>query len=315
MNNRIKTILQAIILMILFSLGAIFTKMVLADISPFTYTWVSLGIGLIVIGFYTFVVRKEKIPPNMSKQVWLMIIALGVGNFLLSRLIRPFAIKRLPVITNTYLGNFVGFVTMAMSSIMLKEYPSLFQLLGAAVAIFGINLYFDEPLQSGETIGVILIAINILIIAYTNNISRKLAIATNKKMSTNIIASLSLFIGGSGVVLAGLIFDFPPSIPDIQSWGILIFSGAVNTALGVTLWNYIMREMRSFEASILGASTIIFTTLFAMLLLKEFPTLNQWLGMGTMFLGLILVQIRKGNIGSLFQKKDHYPLKNDPEDV
>jgi drug/metabolite transporter (DMT)-like permease len=303
MGNRIKTILQALILMILFSLGTILAKMALAGISPFTFSWVSIGIGLIVLSFYTFIIRKERIPKKLGKRIWLMIIALGVCNFLLAKVIRSFALNSLPAITTTYLGNFVGFVTMAMSSIMLKEYPSLSQLIGAIIAILGINLYFDEPLQSGELIGIILISINILLIAFTNNVSRKLATIKSENLSTNIIATTSLLIGGSGVVLAGLIFDFPPEIPDIKSWGILLYSGVANITLGVVVWNHILRTMRSYEASILGASTIIFTALLAMLMLQEFPSTSQWLGMGTMFLGLILVQVRKGNLATIFKKK------------
>lgn len=314
-NNRIVTILQALVLMILFSLGTIFAKMVLADISPFTFTWVSIGIGLIVLGSYTFVIRKERIPKNLGKEVWLMIIALGVCNHILSKTIRPFALRSLPVITTTYLGNFVGFVTMAMSSILLKEYPYLFQLIGAGIAILGINLYFGEPLQSGELIGIVLISINILLIAFTNNVSRKLAIVKSKDLSANMIASTSLLIGGSGIVLAGMIFDFPPEVPDMRSWVILIYSGIVNIGLGGIVWNHILQTMRSFEASILGASTIIFTTLLAIIILKEFPTTSQWLGMGTMLLGLILVQIRKGSLASLFRKKRKTKLDIDPDEI
>lgn len=303
MNKRIIAILQASGILFMMSFGTILTKMVLADVPPFTFAWTSISVGMIIMSIYTFLVRRERVPKKLGKRIWWYIIAIGICNFLVSRLIRPIAIERLPVITNTYVGNFIGFLTMAMSVFILREYPSIFQLLGAGIAIYGITIYFNEPLQSGEFIGIMLILICIFAVAFTNNIARKLAIVTENKLSNNIISTTALLIGGVGVVIAGLIFDFPPKVPDIKSWGIIIYSGAIKIALGLTVWNHILRTLRSYEASILGASTIIWTTLLAMTILGETLTINRWLGMGTMIVGLLLVQVRRGRLDKIFKRK------------
>ena len=304
MNKRVAAILEASVMLVLLSLGTVLTKIVLYDIQPFTYTWTTIGIGMIIISLYTFVIRREKIPRKMGKKVWMYILIIGIGNFVFSRIIRPFAIQRLPVITNTYLGNFVGFVTMAFSVFMLGEFPSIFQVIGAIVAFLGITIYFNEPMKMGEIIGIILIVISIIVTAITNNISRKMGIVTENKYSNNVLSALAILIGGSGVVLAGLLFDFPPKVPDLKSWGIILFSGAINTALYITVWNHINRALKSFEASILGASNIIYTTFFAMLILSERLTTNKWIGMGTMAIGLLLVQIRYGGLDKIFRRKN-----------
>lgn len=303
MPKRLIAILQASGILVLMSLGTILTKMVLADVPAFTYAWTSIGVGMIIMGVYTFLVKKERIPRQLGKRVWWYIIAIGVCNFTISRLTRPLAIARLPVITNTYVGNFIGFVTMALSIFILKEYPSIFQLLGAGIAVYGITLYFNQPLPGGELIGILFILVGILAVAYTNNIARKLALLTKNELSNNIISTAALLIGGAGAVAAGLIFDFPPKVPDLQSWGIIVYSGLINIALGLTVWNHILRTLRSYEASILGGSSIIWTTLLAMLILGEKPTLFQWLGMGTMVMGLLLVQVRRGRMDQLLKKK------------
>ena len=303
MNKRMAAILEASVMLILLSFGSVLTKIVLYDIKPFTYTWTTVGIGMIIISLYTFVIRKEKIPRKMGKQIWWFIIIIGIGNFVLSNILRPFAIQRLPVITSTYLGNFVGFVTMAFSIFMLGEFPSIFQVIGAIVAFLGITIFFNQPMEMGEVVGIILIVISIIVTAVTNNVTRKMGIVTDNKYSNNILSALAILIGGTAVVLAGLLFDFPPKVPDIQSWGIIAFAGAINVALYITVWNNINRVLKSFEASILGASTIIYTTFFAMIILSESLTTNKWLGMGTMVVGLLLVQVRAGGFDKIFKKK------------
>lgn len=301
MNTRLLAIFQTITILFMMSVGTVLMKIVLFDINPFTFAWTSIGVGMIVMSVFTFIIKKERIPNLLGKKVWFYIIAIGLCNFTISKLTRPMAIQRLPVITASYVGNFIGFLTMVMSVFILKEVPSLFQILGAGVAIGGLTVYFNAPLQSAETIGVLIILAGILAVAFTNNIARKLSIETNGEVSNNVVSTVALLIGGIIPLTVGLIFDFPPRVPDLRSWGIILYTGVINISLGLTAWNYILRTLRSFEASILGASTIIYTTILAMLLLGERPTPNQWLGIILLIIGLILVQIRKGKINLIYQ--------------
>jgi drug/metabolite transporter (DMT)-like permease len=302
MNKRLSAILEASGMLILISLGTIFTKMVLSDISSFTFAWVMVALGIIFLSIYTFIIRKERIPASLSKEIWLYMIVIGLGNFTITKITRPIMLKNLPVITSTYLGNFVGFVTMFMSIFILKEFPSIFQLLGAGISFYGITIYFNEPLKGGEVIGALMAVVGILVTALTNNLSRKLRLISDNPLSPSLISTLQLIIGGSGVLLAGLIFDFPPKIYGLKNWMILIYIALASMVIYSIVWNNILKVMRSYEASILGSSTIIYTTLLAMLILKERLLLHQWIGMGTMVVGLLLVQERRGNLKELYLK-------------
>jgi drug/metabolite transporter (DMT)-like permease len=313
MRKRLIAILQAVGILFTMSLGTVLTKIALADVAPFTFAWTSIGVGMIVLSIYTFLIRKERIPRKMGRQVWLIIIAIGVCNFAISRLTRPIALQRLPVTTATYVGNFIGFLTMGMSVIILREYPSIFQLLGAGVAIGGLTVYFRDPLQAAELVGILVILMGITAVAFTNNIARKLALLTKNGVSNNIVSTLALLVGGVVAIVAGLLFDFPPRVPDLKSWGVILYTGIVNISLGLTVWNHILRTLRSFEASILGASTIIYSTVLAMLILGERLALHQWIGMGLMLVGLVLVQVRKGKLNTLFRRLTRRPA--DPEEA
>lgn len=293
MSRRVLAVGEALIILFTMSLGTVLTKSVLQDISPFTFAWTAIAVGMIVMSLYTFGIRREKIPPKLGNEVWKIIIAIGIGNFAISRLTRPVALQLLPVTTVVYIGNFVGLITMALSIFILKETPTIFQIIGAAVAISGITVFFRGPLVVNELLGIGLILLGIMAIAYTNNVARKVSILTNDTLSNNIVSTMALLIGGSVAIILGLIFDFPPNIPNLRSWGIIVYAGIINVSLGLTVWNHILRILRSYEASILGISSLIFSTLLAMLILNEVVTRNQWIGIGLMVIGLVLVQVRR----------------------
>jgi drug/metabolite transporter (DMT)-like permease len=296
---RLAAIAQASSVLFLMSLGSVLMKIVLYDVKPLTFAWLSVGIGMITMSIYTFFIRRETIPFGFDRRIWLYIIAIGICNFALARISRPFALERLPVTTTTYVGNFIGFVTMGMSIFILREVPSIFQIIGAIIAFSGLRVYFSEAPTSYELTGILLIVVGIVAVAFTNNIARKLAVVTNNNISNNIISTLALLVGGTITVSLGLFLDWPPHVPTWSNWAIIIYSGVVMVGLGLTVWNHILRTLRSYEASILGGSTVIWTTLLAVLILGERPQVNQIAGIFLMLFGLILVQVRYGKLSSL----------------
>jgi drug/metabolite transporter (DMT)-like permease len=231
--------------------------------------------------------------------VWYYIIAIGICNFVIGRIGSTLALERLPATTHAYLTNFIGFITMGMSIFILKEAPTVWQITGAAVAFFGLRIFFDVIPSGYELVGVFLVFVGITAIAYTNNIARKLAIITNYELSNNIISTVALLIGGTMLVIIGLATDGLPQVNSLTDWGILLYAGIVMVAIGLTVWNNILRVLRSYEASILGASSVIWTALLAIPILGERLTFNQVVGMALMLIGLALVQVRGGRIPSL----------------
>jgi drug/metabolite transporter (DMT)-like permease len=143
-------------------------------------------------------------------------------------------------------------------------------------------------------IGVIYVAIGVLGLASTNNIASKLAIVTRDGLSNNVISTVALWIGGLPVVLAGLMIDWPPPVAGWKNWGIILLNAIVSIAIGLTVWNYVLRTLRSYEASILAASSVIYTAIFAVPILGERLAHCQGFGIAMMLVGLSLVQVRRG---------------------
>ena len=294
MNPRHTAIAQTSTVILSASLVGVLAKLAPRDVPAFTFVWLQIAIGGILLTLFTFLLRGERIPKGLGRQVWLYIIMIGVGNFTIVRVVFMLALEPLPATTHTYLINFVGIVTMLMSLFILKEWPSIFQVVGAALAVFGLHVFFPEIPPPSELIGVVYVAIGVLALAFTNNMARKLAIITRGGLSNNIISTVALWIGGVPVVLAGLTTDWPPPVVGWQNWGIILLNAIVSIAIGLTVWNYVLRTLRSYEASILASTSVIYTAVFAIPILGEHLALHQIVGIIMMLAGVVLVQLRRG---------------------
>ncbi len=273
-------------------LAGVLAKLALREVPPFTFAWLQIAIGGGLLTLYTFGWRRERIPPNLGWETWIYLFGIGIGNFTLVRVLFLLSLDRLPATTHAYLVNFTGIVTMLLSLFVLRERPSIVQILGAGLALFGVRVFFREIPPPSELTGVIYVALGVLALAATNNLARKLAIVTENRLSNNVISTVAVWIGGLPVVLFGLASDRPPAVPGWTSWGIIGLNAVVTIAIGLTVWNFILRTLRSYEASILGATSVIFTALFAIPILGEHLVPHQIAGIVLMLAGVALVQVR-----------------------
>ncbi len=293
MSPRAVAILQATAVVAAGSLAGVLAKRSLGAVHPFTFAWLQVAIGGVLLTAYTFGRRRERIPGGLGRKVWIYIALLGLLNFALVRVMFLLALDRLPATTNAYLVNYVGIATMLLSIVMLGERPNGRQWIGAIVALIGIRVFFDEIPAADEMTGVLYLGIGVLGLATTNNIARKLVVATEGQLSTNVISTVAIWIGGTPLVMWGAAFDRPLEVPDLESWGTIALNGLVSIAIGMTVWNHILRTLRSYEASLLGALAVVFTALFAIPILGERLALHQVGGIAILLAGLALVQARR----------------------
>jgi drug/metabolite transporter (DMT)-like permease len=280
--------------------------LVIVETNPFSVTWVSVFVAMVFLNFYTFVIKREKITKEISEMLslkgWLLLILIGILNYSVYRFSRIFALERLPVITVSFLGEFVGFVTMGMSIIVLKEKPSWSQLFGGIIAVLGALLYFERIPTDYQLEGILLVVVGMVAIGLTNNLARKIAVDTKHRVSNTLITTIALSIGGLVTLMIGLIFDYPPKIYGLNNWFIIFYTGFVQIALALTLWNYVLRYLRSYQASLLGLTSIIWVSIFAFIVLGETVTVQKVFAMVLVSIGVFIVQMRKDDLNQFWQK-------------
>ncbi len=294
MKQRIYATAQLFTVILLGSYANVLAKLALSDVPAFTFVWLQILIGGTLLTVYTFGIRGERIPAELGRRVWIYIFVIGICNFSIVRVLFMLSLERLPVTTLFYLVNFVGIVTMLMSVFILKERPSIFQLIGAVLGLVGLRVFFQQVPPPQELLGVVFVTIGIFALALTNNLTRKLSMISRHRLSNNILSTVAVWIGGIPVVLVGLAFDTPPAVSGWQNWSIIVLNAIVSIAIGLTIFNYVLRTLRSYEASILAASGIIWTALFAVPILGEYLAIHQLAGIALMIIGLLLIQVRRG---------------------
>lgn len=292
MSARSVALTQAVSVVLATCLVAVLAKLALREVAAFTFVWLQLAIGLTLLTLYTFGLRRERVPRDLGRDVWISITWIGVANFSIVRLMFMLSLERLEATTQAYLVNFVGVVTMLMSVVILRERPSRLSILGAVIALVGLRVYFRELPAPDERVGLVYVSIGVLALASTNIAARRLALVTKGALSNDVVSTVALWIGGLPVVVAGLVIDGVPEVSGARNWGTIALSGVVTIAIGLTVWNLILRTLRSYEASVLGTLSVVFVALLAMPILGERLDGREVVGIVLALIGVGLVQMR-----------------------
>ncbi len=271
------------------ALAAVLAKGTLVEVDAFTFVWLQIAIGAGLLTVHTLVLRRERVPA-LDRRTWLLLAAIGVCHFTAARVLFIVGLQHLPATTHAYLVNFVGVVTLALSIPLLGERPTRRQLAGTLLALAGLTVYFRAVPSGDEAAGVLVVGGGVVALAMTNNLIRRLTRAPRFDLSDPMISMLTVWIGGVPVALAGVWRDGLAPLPHFGATVVVAFSALVTIAVGATVFNYALRTLRSYEASVLASGGVIYTAVFAFALLGERLLAHQWVGIAMMLLGIIAVQ-------------------------
>lgn len=288
----------AAVLGILFvsALMGVLAKLALAEVPAFTFAWLQVLSGGVFLSLYALVVARNPFRLGLDGREWLAIVVIGLTNFGLVRILMMMALERLPVTTYTFLLGFVSLATMWLSALFLAERPTRLQILGAVLAILGVWVYFPEIPPPQELTGVVYVGLVVLGLAISNNLTRWLMMRRGEALPSSMLSTLALWAGGIPIVIAGLSLDWPPPIGGWRNGLIIFANGVVGIAFVLTVFNAILRTLRSYEASVLAGSGLIWTALLAIPILGERLDGVQIIAIGVMLLGLFLAQLRPGDL-------------------
>ena len=94
MNQHLKVVLMLLGLVMIGSLGAVWAKMVLDQLPMFTFLWLMVASGMVVLLLYTFVIRRKTIPFAILKRHGLKLLLIGLAYFFIYRLAFVFALSK-----------------------------------------------------------------------------------------------------------------------------------------------------------------------------------------------------------------------------
>ncbi|MCW8877389.1 MAG: DMT family transporter [Kangiellaceae bacterium] len=270
------------------ALVTVLAKQTLNNVHYFSFVWLQMLIASLVMLIFTFGICREKLSKANSK-VWLYVVAIGLLNFAIVRSIFLYTLDLLPVTTHAYLINFVGIVTMAFSALMLREPPSMLQIIGAAIAISGVRLYFWESPSEGELHGIAWLLIAVISLALTNILMRRLHQINNHSMTNNQVSTFAIIFGALPLVVWGLQDVNKIDNISVTDWLVISLNGIVCVGVVMLVFNFVLRVLKAYEASILATSGVVFTALFSIVLLNDSIRDFEILGIAVMISGIGIV--------------------------
>lgn len=309
------SILLAFFVTVLWSSSWPIIKFGLKELPPLIFAGMRYVIASSILLLYVIFhpkYRKELL--GLSKKWWLRLIFYGLIYYTITQASHFFGLLYLNAITVSLLLSFTPIIVLIFANIILKEKPTIIQILLVLMAIGGALLYFllspeltsrqlvivsgtnkffvtTNPVVASHwvVIGLIVVIVGVLANAFSAIIGR--SINQSEDVSTIVITAVSMFIGSIVLLATGLIIeDFPQFT--FESIGYILWLSLINSALAFTIWNFVMKRLKALEISIINNTMLFQITVLAVIFLGELPTAIQWVGLSIVALvGLILPMI------------------------
>ncbi|MBJ19072.1 MAG: DMT family transporter [bacterium] len=292
MSAHTRALVQGLVVVIAAQWMGVLAKLALFEVPAFTFVWLQLAAAGLFMLLYTLVFARERWPSGLAPADWLAIAFIGVVNFGLCRVLMMMSIERLPMNTFVFVLSFVSLVTMGLSVVFLGEHPGRRQMLGVVLAIVGVWLFFPDVPPPAELRGVVYALLIVFGLGATNNVTRWLLTRQGDGLTSSLLSTLALPIGAIPIILAGLTLDWPPPVGGARNAWIIVANGVVGIALTQTVFNAVLRTLRSYEASVLAGSGLIWTALLAIPILGEWLEWRQIAAIGVVLSGVVMTQRR-----------------------
>ncbi len=159
-------------------------------------------------------------------------------------------------------------ITVFLEPLFHGEKPHIVDIASSVAVLFGIYLITpDFSLDNNITLGIVSGIFSALLMSLRNILQRR--------YFSGYSASHALFYQATVVVL--VLFAFTGtgvSAVSAQNWQLLVLLGIVFTAIPHTLFAHGLIHLKAKSASLIGGVQVVYATVFAALLLGEWPAWN-----------------------------------------
>lgn len=291
MSPRLVAMLQAVFVTVIWSASWVLIKIGLEGIPPVTFA--GLRYMLAFLCLLLIVLRSPAIRAQISgltRQQWRNLIALGIVYYAIAQGAQFAALMFLPAVMLSLILNFTPIAVAFFGFIALNERPTMQQIVGIAVFMVGVMLYFSvQGIPEAQFIGIVIAVVCML----NNSIGGVMSRAINKQ-KTLLPLTVTLISMGAGAPLMlafGLATEGIPVL-EINHWLIILWLAVVHTALTFVLWNDALRHLTAVEASLINSLMLVFIAVLAWGILREPLTVPHVIALAIAAIGIILVQVR-----------------------
>lgn len=287
---KTRALLQALLVVVIWSASWVLIKIGLEDIPALTFA----GLRYILASAILCLVAAADQPTRaairrFSRRDWLHVTVLGIIWYAVAQGAQFAALDLLPPVTLSLILTFTPAIVLVIAALALNERPTLLQIIGVLVFLVGAGVYFGLELPAAQTVGLLIGVLCLL----SNAVSGVMARALNRdgRIPPLALTTVSMAIGSVFLLGAGLLVEpIPPLSP--QSILIIAWLASVHTALTYVLWNRSLRHLTALESSLVGNLMLVFIAALAWIFLSESLDGRQLSGLVIATIGIVVVQVR-----------------------
>ena len=276
---QLRIVLLTLFSLIAFAANSLITRFALEDtaIDEASFTMLRITSGAIFLWLYIRIHKHKKYQASGS---WLAAIAL-----FLYAVSFTYGYRLVTAGTGALLLFGSVQITMTIMGYREGERLNLKQIIGFALALFGLVILILPGLTSPSLTGASLMCISGIAWSFyslkgRNSIEPSISTANNfiKAAPMTLMLWLIVYMSSNSTITvpgAGVIYA--------------LLSGIVTSALGYIIWYCILPELKATQAAIVQLSVPIIVTLAGALFLSEEITLRVFIASVTIFLGTLIV--------------------------
>jgi drug/metabolite transporter (DMT)-like permease len=289
-HPRLLAVLQAVLVVSLWSSSWVLIKFGLRDIPPLTFAGLRYALAFVILLPFATSRSNRQALRGLSRRPWLLLMGLGLLIYALCPGAQYVGLSYLPAVTTMLLFSFSTVTVALLSALLLRERPTWLQWCGILAVLSGGYVYFHPVnVPMGELVGIVVVLVSMLGYSFAAILGR--GIARSKTVSPLLMTVVSMGVGSTVLLAGGLAVEGIPTI-SLRNCVIILWLGVVNTSFTFVLWNRTLQTLTAVESNIISNAMLVEIALLAWLFLGERLTLLDQAGLGLVIAGTLMVQLR-----------------------
>ncbi len=303
----------AFIAIALFSLYAIFGKILLTSVDPFVILILNQMLAGVILMLLLDLFRKIKEIKKTSKKDIKFIAIISIFASVIAPLLFLLGLKMTSATNAILIGKTEAIMISLLAIFMLKEKITKHQIIGASVMFFGVILIATQNFGIGLRLntGDLFVFISALSYAIATILFKKYM----HHIPPEVIVTLRNLFGASILFIISLfIIDFSAILPALSIKFILTLLGLVilTTICAQMLWYKALEMTSATNVSLAGLSSPLIAIFYALLFLGESLNSSQITGGIFIMAGLIILEIHFKKAHTDKKHEHHLKLKHWP---
>jgi drug/metabolite transporter (DMT)-like permease len=296
-TEKVKSLLEAILVVSIWATSWVMIKIALQDIPPFTFAGLRYFLAFLILLPLAFRKRNLSEVRRFNRADWINLVLLGLFYYSINQGAIYAALAYLPAVSVSLVLSFTSIFTACIAGRSLNEKLTWLQWVGLLLNLAGALFYF-YPVQfpTDQIIGLIFAFAAMIGNSFGTVFGRKANLSD--KASPLTVTIVSMGIGSIALLSWGLATEpWPDFTP--RSIIFLAVMVVVNTAFAFYLWNKALKGLGATEASIINNTILIQIAVLAWIFLGERLSALNLIGILLAFTGALIVQLPNRQSGTL----------------